>query len=165
MRSSLRYCAFYCALRPERIFQNPGPSTADSRQARGFRRAATKPKKGDVGGYESSQWKIALNDAIGKIERGEQGRLDALINQSEFLSIDRNTMLDAATIWANMRNSGYQTAADSALDADVILGAQALIRSRRYGGSSVVVATENTRHLARICTAPPCTAMDWSTIT
>ena len=25
-----------------------------------------------VGGYESSQWKITLNDAIGKIERGEQ---------------------------------------------------------------------------------------------
>jgi Protein of unknown function (DUF3892) len=25
-----------------------------------------------VGGYESSQWKIALNDAITKIERGEQ---------------------------------------------------------------------------------------------
>jgi hypothetical protein len=91
-------------------------------------------------------------------------RLDALINQSEFLSIDRNTMLNAATI-ANMRNSGYQTAADSALDADVILGAQALIRSRRHGGSSVVVATENARHLTRICNAPTCTAMDWVTIT
>jgi Protein of unknown function (DUF3892) len=25
-----------------------------------------------VGGYESSQWKITLNDAITKIERGEQ---------------------------------------------------------------------------------------------
>jgi hypothetical protein len=25
-----------------------------------------------IGGYESSQWKITLNDAIGKIERGEQ---------------------------------------------------------------------------------------------
>jgi len=25
-----------------------------------------------VGGYENSQWKITLNDAIGKIERGEQ---------------------------------------------------------------------------------------------
>jgi hypothetical protein len=25
-----------------------------------------------VGGYESSQWKIGLNEAIGKIERGEQ---------------------------------------------------------------------------------------------
>ena len=24
-----------------------------------------------VGGYESSQWKITLNDAIGKIERGQ----------------------------------------------------------------------------------------------
>jgi predicted nucleic acid-binding protein len=92
-------------------------------------------------------------------------RLDALISQSEFLSIDRNTMLNAACIWANMRNSGYQTAADPALDADVILGAQALIRSRRFGGSSVVVATDNTRHLARICTAPLCTAMDWVTIT
>jgi Protein of unknown function (DUF3892) len=25
-----------------------------------------------VGGYESSQWKMTLNEAIGKIERGEQ---------------------------------------------------------------------------------------------
>ena len=25
-----------------------------------------------VGGYESSQWKITLNDAIGKIERGQK---------------------------------------------------------------------------------------------
>jgi hypothetical protein len=25
-----------------------------------------------VGGYESSQWKMTLNDAIGKIESGEQ---------------------------------------------------------------------------------------------
>ena len=25
-----------------------------------------------VGGYQSSQWKITLNDVIGKIERGEQ---------------------------------------------------------------------------------------------
>ncbi len=25
-----------------------------------------------VGGYESSKWKITLNDAIGKMERGEQ---------------------------------------------------------------------------------------------
>ena len=25
-----------------------------------------------VGGYESSQWKMALNEAIGKIESGEQ---------------------------------------------------------------------------------------------
>jgi predicted nucleic acid-binding protein len=92
-------------------------------------------------------------------------RLDALINQSEFLSIDRNTMRDAATIWATMRNSGSQTAADPALDADVILGAQALIRSRRNGGSPVVVATSNARHLALICNKPTCTAMDWVTIT
>jgi predicted nucleic acid-binding protein len=91
-------------------------------------------------------------------------RLDELINSSEFLPFDRPMMLYAAEVWAQLRNAGIPTADDGALDGDVILGAQALLHSRKLGGGPVVVATENVRHLSRICSAPPCVAMYWTTI-
>ncbi len=93
-------------------------------------------------------------------------RLDALIAQSEFLSIDRQTMTSAAQLWAQLRASRQQTASDDALDGDVILGAQAILRSQKAGSTGpIVVATANLKHLSRICTSAQCRAAEWTAIT
>jgi len=55
-------------------------------------------------------------------------------------------MRRAAELWAQARNRGTPTAPPEALDADVILAAQA----ERAGA---IVATENVGHLARYVTA------------
>ena len=74
-------------------------------------------------------------------------------------------MVLAAKLWAQLRASGQQTASNDALDGDVILGAQAILRSQKRGSHGpVVVATANLKHLSRICTSPPCTAAEWTTI-
>jgi predicted nucleic acid-binding protein len=73
-------------------------------------------------------------------------KLDALIRQSVYLPLDTATMRRAAELWAQARNLGTPTAPPEALDADVILAAQA----ERAGA---IVATENVGHLARFVTA------------
>jgi predicted nucleic acid-binding protein len=96
---------------------------------------------------------------------GQVVRLDRLIDTNEFLSLDRASIVAAAHIWAQLRGKGNPTAASDSIDCDVILGAQALERSKKAGAAEpVVVATGNVRHLARICTTPPCTAADWKTV-
>lgn len=54
----------------------------------------------------------------------------------------------AAELWAIARNEGRPTAADPALDGDVILSAQA-----RLLGDDVVVATTNVAHLSHFVDA------------
>jgi predicted nucleic acid-binding protein len=73
-------------------------------------------------------------------------KLDALIGQAHYLALDTVTMRRAAELWAQARNLGTPTAPPEALDADVILAAQA----ERAGA---IVATENVGHLARFVTA------------
>ena len=73
-------------------------------------------------------------------------RLDTLIAELEYLPIDTATMRRAAELWAQARNRGAPTAPPEALDADVILAAQA-------EGAGAVVATENAGHLGRFVTA------------
>jgi predicted nucleic acid-binding protein len=73
--------------------------------------------------------------------------LDAFIDTLRFVPIDSTAMRLAAELWAELRRSGRPTAADGTLDCDVILGAQA----RQY--EDHVVATENLRHLGRVCNA------------
>ncbi len=58
-------------------------------------------------------------------------------------------MRKAAELWAQARQSGRQTAADPALDGDVILAAQALT----LGLPQVVIATTNVGHLGRFVPA------------
>lgn len=60
-------------------------------------------------------------------------------------------MLQAAEFWAKARQQGRPTAPDLALDADVILAAQATILARQ--GDPVVIATTNVGHLARFASA------------
>ena len=76
-------------------------------------------------------------------------RLDALITQVEYLAITTSAMRQAATFWAEARQQGRPTAADPALDGDVILAAQAAT----LGRVGVVVATTNARHLSRFVPA------------
>jgi hypothetical protein len=60
-------------------------------------------------------------------------------------------MLKAAEFWAQARNQGFPTADDAALDADVILAAQAAILGEAVG--EVVIVTTNVGHLARFADA------------
>ena len=71
-------------------------------------------------------------------------RLDALIGQVEYLAITTSAMF-----WAAARQQGRPTAADPALDGDVILAAQAAT----LGRAGVIVATTNVRHLSRFVPA------------
>jgi hypothetical protein len=65
----------------------------------------------------------------------------------------------AATLWAWARTEGIPTAHDKALDADVILAAQAQMAARDTGEEAIVVTT-NVGHLERFVTA-----RTWETIT
>jgi predicted nucleic acid-binding protein len=58
-------------------------------------------------------------------------------------------MRRAAEIWAAARQRGRPTAADAALDGDVILAGQATTRTR----TGLIVATTNVRHLSRFVPA------------
>ncbi len=76
-------------------------------------------------------------------------RLDALLETFEYLPLSTVVMRDAASLWADVRRRGLPTADPKALDADVILAAQA----RRMPAAEVVVATTNVHHLARLVDA------------
>ncbi len=73
-------------------------------------------------------------------------RLDELVELLEFLPLDAAVMWRAAELWADARGRGEGTAAEHALDGDVILAAQA----QEAGG---VVMTTNVKHLARFVKA------------
>jgi hypothetical protein len=77
--------------------------------------------------------------------RGLQ-RLDALAAAIGYLPLTTTVMRQAAEFWATARRRGRPTASDAAIDADVILCAQAVLA----GGASdtVVVATTNVGHLS-----------------
>ena len=76
-------------------------------------------------------------------------RLDALVTQVEYLAITTSAMRQAAKFWAEARRQGRPTAADPALDGDVILAAQAATLDR----TGVIVATTNARRLSRFVPA------------
>lgn len=74
-------------------------------------------------------------------------RLDELGRELGYLAITTEVMRMAARFWADARTIGLPTAADAALDADVILAAQA--RSVMADGRDAVIATTNPKHLER----------------
>ena len=73
-------------------------------------------------------------------------RLDLIKNTFAYLPITTAAMLRAAQFWANARKTGKPTADMAALDADVILAAQAAIIIDE--GSDAIIATSNPRHLS-----------------
>ena len=82
-------------------------------------------------------------------------RLDALIAEVEYLALTTPVMRQAASFWAEARQQGRPTAADPALDGDVILAAQAATLDRE----GVIVATTNVKHLSRFVPASLWTAI------
>lgn len=80
-------------------------------------------------------------------------RLDALAETVGYLPLDTVVLRLAAELWAQARNAGLPTAADAALDADVILAAMARLAAE--DGHEVVVATTNVGHLGRFVDARP----------
>jgi predicted nucleic acid-binding protein len=84
-------------------------------------------------------------------------RLDNLKQTLEYIPIQTDTMLLAASIWAEARQTGQPTADPKALDGDVILSAQARLLCDET--TQVIVATTNVAHLSRFITA-----LDWQAI-
>ncbi|MBI3938394.1 MAG: nuclease [Betaproteobacteria bacterium] len=78
-------------------------------------------------------------------------RLDEFKNKVEYVPIDTAMMQKAAEFWAQARNAHRPTAPDEALDADVILAAQAMLSV--HAGEELVIATTNVGHLAQFAAA------------
>jgi predicted nucleic acid-binding protein len=76
-------------------------------------------------------------------------RLDALGSRLEYLPITTDAMRQAAIFWAQARQQGRPTTGAEALDADVILAAQAVTLNL----PNTVIATMNVGHLSRFVPA------------
>jgi predicted nucleic acid-binding protein len=78
-------------------------------------------------------------------------RLDSFIasNAVTYLPIDTAVMRQAALLWAEARQQGRPAAENKALDADMILAAQAIVQST----SNFVIATTNVKHFPSIVQA------------
>ncbi|MGH2344773.1 MAG: nuclease [Chloroflexota bacterium] len=106
---------------------------------------------------------IAYYEALREIERraaANQGlRLKQFCFQpGRFIPLTTLQLDMAAVLWGQTRRTGVPTAADDALDGDVILCAQ--VRSLGLGSVDYVVATANVRHLTLFVNA-----VEWQHIT
>ena len=79
-------------------------------------------------------------------------KLDQLVGALAYLPITTSTMRQAAELWALARQRGQPTAADKALDCDMILIAQAMVHGASQG-EETVIATTNVSHLNRFTAA------------
>lgn len=77
-------------------------------------------------------------------------RLDELTRELTYIPMATATWRAAARLWATLRRAGKVTAPPAALDADVLIAAQALAE-----GATVV--TPNLRHFGGIVSALPWT--------
>ncbi len=82
-------------------------------------------------------------------------RLDELCELLEYLPLDTETLRKAAEFWADSRLRGNPTAADIALDGDVILAAQAAM----VGGT---IVTTNRSHLSQFVSARDRSEILWA---
>ncbi len=101
----------------------------------------------EIADYELRRKLLHLNSKIAI------GRLDELKSAIDYLPITTAAMLKAAEFWADARRRGLTTAPEAALDADVILAAQAALLTGREKPGDVLVATHNVGHLGRFITA------------
>jgi predicted nucleic acid-binding protein len=76
-------------------------------------------------------------------------RLDALAGLLQYLPLSTAAIRQAAILWAKARQQGQPTAADKALDGDVILAGQAMTLEK----PDVLIATTNVGHLSRFVPA------------
>ena len=94
----------------------------------------------EIADYEVRR-NLLLEDLTASVER-----LDQLKQTLTYMPLTTQVMLRAAALWAIARKQGQPTADPKALDADVILAAQA-------EQAGAVVATENIGHLSRFVDA------------
>lgn len=78
-------------------------------------------------------------------------RLDRLKLELGYVPITTSVMIQAAQYWAEVRLQGRPTAENAALDADMILAAQAWELSAQF--PTVIIATTNVGHLSRVADA------------
>jgi predicted nucleic acid-binding protein len=105
--------------------------------------------------YYESLRELERRGAAGQIRRLKQfvfGRPDRL------LPLTTAHLESAAALWGQARRAGIPTASPEALDADVILAAQAL--SLGLAAPDYLVATTNVGHLSRFVPAD-----EWTNIT
>lgn len=74
-------------------------------------------------------------------------RLDEFASALGYVPITTPAMRKAAEFWARARNQGTPTAEDAALDADMILSAQASITAA-LERAALLIATTNVEHLS-----------------
>lgn len=82
--------------------------------------------------------------------------LDTLAASAGYLPLTPQALWLAADLWAQVRQAGLLTAERFALDADVILAAQARTLDAGFWEmpcATVVIATSNVGHLARLADA------------
>jgi predicted nucleic acid-binding protein len=96
----------------------------------------------EIADYEERR-ELILQNKLNNIQR-----LDALISRVGYFRITTDVMREAAKLWAFTRKEGKQTADNKALDADVILCAQAIIAKRE--GIDVIIATSDPGDLNRL---------------
>jgi hypothetical protein len=133
---------------PLGLVTNPRPSSegvACATWLQGLLRADVPVRVPEIVDYEVRRELIRA----GK-RRGLQ-RLDSLGVEIGYIPLTTAGMRRAAELWAGVRQRGRPTAADAAIDADVILAAQAWTLLTE--DDSVVVATINVRHLALLVDA------------
>jgi predicted nucleic acid-binding protein len=136
---------------PLGLLANPNPSphpTACRQWVAALRAAGRRVIVPEIADYELRRELLRLN-RVRSI-----ALLDLLAQQLEYLPLTTAAMRKAAELWALARRQGRPTAADAALDGDVIVAAQALTL-----GAAAVVATSNPAHLARFAPAD-----DWRNV-
>ena len=99
----------------------------------------------EIADYEVRRELLRANKTAGL------ARLEAVEAALDYLPITTAIMRQAAELWATVRQQGQSTAADKALDGDVILAAQAL--SLGLPDTDFVIATDNVGHLSRMSPA------------
>jgi hypothetical protein len=104
--------------------------------------------------YYEALRELERRQATGKIRRLQEFLFGV---PSRFIPLTTIHLEAAARMWGTARNAGIPTASEDALDADVILYAQAL--SLGLDSADYIVATTNVGHLSRFV---PCD--DWTNI-
>jgi len=103
--------------------------------------------------YYEALRELEQRQATSQIERLK----DFCLLPTRFMPLTTTQLETAAELWGRSRRGGRPTASDDALDADVILAAQAL--SLGLPAADFIVATTNVSHLSRFV---PCD--EWTNI-
>ena len=130
---------------PLGMISHPRPNPTIVAWLRRLLAAGVKVVVPEIADYEVRRELLRVNR-----QKGVQ-RLDDLKAVLGYAPITTPIMLKAAEFWAVARNQGFPTADDVALDADVILAAQAILLEESE--DEVVIVTTNVGHLAHFADA------------